>query len=67
MMETISRRNTDTFEAMAKDMYSKIYDVTTKINLLNASMGSISERLNNIEKIIFELKAKSIGNGPSVK
>lgn len=66
-METISRRNTDTFEAMAKDMYSKIYDVTTKINLLNASMGSISERLNNIEKIIFELKAKSIGNGPSVK
>lgn len=65
-MDTISRRNTDTFEAALKKLTDTVFDLQIQINGVQAMLGTISNRLNNIELQANMQRARSVGTGPSV-
>jgi hypothetical protein len=64
-MDTISRRNTDTFEAALKTLTSIVFDQKKQIDGLLATMSTILGRLDNIELQANLQRAKSAGTGPS--
>lgn len=66
-MDTISRRNTDSFEQALKDVTKKMFEQQQRLDIMQASFSAICERLNSIEKMVLIQKAMSIGHGASVK
>ncbi len=66
-MNPITKRNTDTVERVLKDMYAKIYEQQIRIDALQTALSSAFEKINSLEQQIMLLRAKNMGNGPSVK
>ena len=65
-LEILNRRNTETVELKLKELNLKVFDQQIKIDLLQTSLSSMSERLNALESMLLLFKAKSMGTGASV-
>lgn len=66
-MKTINERNTETVEQVLREINDKIYKQEVHINGLNNTISTLYERINLLEKMVFEQKIKSSGHGPTVK
>ena len=65
-LEILNRRNTETVELKLKELNLKVFDQQIKIDLLQTSLSSMSERLNALESMLLLFKARSMGTGASV-
>ena len=63
----VNARNTATVEQELKDMRAKILEQQIIIDGFARSMSSMAERMNALELLVCQFKARSFGNGPSVK
>lgn len=67
ILKEVSRRNTETFEQVAKELYSMLYDKQTQIDQLNNGIATLQNRLNSLEQQLIIQKVQLTGLGPSVK
>lgn len=62
-IEGINRRNTIAVEQALREMTMKIEEQQKRIDGLSKAMGGLIQRQAILEQIVFELKAKVLGNG----
>ncbi len=65
-MDILNRRNTETAEQKLREMSAMIYEQDVKIMALTNTLSGIYERMNNLEKIVLNMKVKLAGTGASV-
>lgn len=66
-MDEISRRNAETVKLTLKEMYKKIEDQQIRIDGLNASVSTLTNRVNEQQVTISMLRAMLMGTGPTGK
>jgi hypothetical protein len=66
IIETISRRNTSTVEIKLRELNLEIFNQHARIDSLQNALSSMSERMNALELMLLQQKAKSMGTGASV-
>jgi hypothetical protein len=67
-METINRRNTDTFEQANKDMSTKMFKQQEQIDGLTRTVSMLVQKTADLEQQLTLYKGlKMTGLGPSVK
>lgn len=66
-MQTVNKRNTETFEQAIKDLTAKVMEQQIVITGLTNTIGTLNNKLNELESLIMILKIRSVGTGPSVK
>ena len=66
-IQDLNHRNTITVEQALKEMSAQILSQQIRIDSFNNTMGTIYERMNQLEQMVFLHKVQSVGRGPSVK
>lgn len=67
-METINKRNTDTFEKSFKELNDKVYKQQEQITGLNNTISMLYQKILELEqKYILKDVTKMTGLGPSVR
>ena len=66
-METINKRNTETFEKAFKELTNKTFKQQEEINLLNQNYVILFNRMNELDQKITIQKVQLTGLGPSVR
>ncbi len=65
-MELLNKRNTETVEIKLRELSQQILDQHVRIDTLLNTLSSMSERMNALELMVLQQKAKSVGTGASV-
>jgi uncharacterized coiled-coil protein SlyX len=66
-MDTIARRNTDSFEQQIKEVTAKMYAQQIQIDGLQNTISTLYARMNQLEQNLVLQKMQSMGTGPSVR
>ena len=66
-MDTIARRNTDSFEQQIKEVTAKMYTQQIQIDGLQNTISTLYARMNQLEQKLVLQKMQSMGTGPSVR
>lgn len=61
----LPRRNGETVELALREMNKRIFDLLEKVNGLNATVSTLSTRLNVLEQELALKRAISMGHGPT--
>jgi uncharacterized coiled-coil protein SlyX len=65
-MNELNRRNTESVEFKLNEMNTEIYKQKIKIEQLQTTLSSMSERMNALESMVLQQKAKMAGTGASI-
>jgi len=66
-IDQISRRNAETLEQIVRQQNEKIEAQTIRVNLLERTLGTAINKIEQLERMITFQKATSVGHGPSVR
>ena len=66
-MDDLTRRNTETVRNTIKDMSDKILSQQIRIDGLNATITTLNNRIDNLERILNLMRAKQSGTGATVR
>ena len=64
-MNETNHRNIKVVEQALEDMYKKIEEQQIRIDGLSNGMSSLMERQNFLERMVYEMKVKLTGTGPT--
>jgi predicted nuclease with TOPRIM domain len=67
IIQELSRRNAETFNLTVREQNIKLSEQKKRIDLLNMAVANLTQRLSELETMLMMQKAKSMGNGASVK
>ena len=62
----LNKRNTESVEIKLRELNLEIFNQHARIDTLQTALSSMSERMNALELMLLQQKAKSIGTGASV-
>jgi hypothetical protein len=62
----LNKRKTETVEVKLRELNLEIFNQHARIDSLQNTLSSMSERMNALEMMLLQQKAKSIGTGASV-
>ena len=67
MIKEISKRNAETIEQVVRDQNEKIAALHKRVDGSNATIASLTSKVESLERMVTIFKATSTGHGPSVK
>lgn len=63
--ETLNRRNTEAVRQALEGLTAKLYALQERVNALVATMGTLTERMGAVERLVALETARSFGHGPT--
>lgn len=65
--QEVNARNTESFNQQQKELTKKVFEQQTEIDGLKNTIGTLTARLDELERKYMLLLAKSLGTGSTVK
>jgi uncharacterized coiled-coil protein SlyX len=63
----LNRKNTSAVQQTLEQLNAKVYEQQVRIDTLQATLNSFSEKITSLEQMVIIQKVLSMGHGPSVK
>ena len=66
-MDEVNRRNAETIAAKLKEMESKVFELSSRFDTIHSYLSGVDSRINRLEQMVLNFKAKITGSGASVE